>query len=481
MKLTEGRDSSPAFSPDGSRIAFVRGDGDGDSQIYVMNADGSDQRVLVAAGRESVDEPRWSADGTLLAYTRYSEGGVRLVSSIETVAVGGGAPAVAARARLSARTPFILGTPAFVPGTGRIAYSRTEFTDDGELVPQLRTVEADGSDDRLLRAEATGAAWSADGGRIAFANLADRNGLSCGSDFCTPNGEIYVMNADGTGARRLTKNRGDDAGPRWSADGTRILFSSDRNKPGVSGPELYSIGADGSCLTWLTNGTAASSSPDASPTAGDLAPDDCGEAGRRAWAEVRPQAPRKAKGPLYWLGRRSQGLLLSDVARAGRTTFVDYSECARFRPKDCRRAVLLGHDDVCEDPSLLSPGAGLPNRYLWRKGALVVGFANGFEPAVVSGGRTISVLAGTKDPRAVLGIVNRLRPLSSRGAAKRLPPPRIPRGLLLKARSVRRSLAAGASVSEIAADLDRGEFQVRGLAKLAAADHRLGPFAAARC
>src|SRR3954463_15286948 len=55
-------------------------------------------------------------------------------------------------------------------------------------------------------------AWSPNGRLIAFSSTRDGNG------------EIYVMNADGTRPRRLTRNPLDDTDPTWSPDGRRIAF-----------------------------------------------------------------------------------------------------------------------------------------------------------------------------------------------------------------------------------------------------------------
>lgn len=478
---TTGGDSSPAFSPDGSLIAFSRSPDSERSQLFVTNADGTGQRAVTPSDSDTLGEPQWSPDGGRLAFTRFRFNERAVVSSIEIVPLGGGTPEVVVRMRFSERTPAFVSSPAFVPGTNRISYTRTELTRDFEYIPELRTIALDGSGDALLRTEAGQAAWSTDGSRIAFVDVGDRNGFSCGSDTCSPNGEIYVMDAGGGEVRRLTDNRGDDAGPEWSADGSRVLFASDRNYPTAESPEIYSIGADGSCLTWLTNGTEESSSPDASPAAGDAPPPSCGEAGRRPLIETQlPRAPGHGR-PTYWLGEHAGSLLFSDIDESKRLTFVDYRECGRFDPGDCERPVLLAQEDVCGRNSYLSLRTGLPERYLERRGALVLQFGNGFEPTVVSGTITVSILAGSKQTRDVLGVVDLLRPLGSRRVAKRLPAARVPRQLLETAREVERARAAGFNQEAIATDLGLRDFEVRSLARLAAADDRLGPFATARC
>jgi TolB protein len=65
-------DVSPSFSPDASQIAFVS-DRSGSPQIYVMNADGSNQRrISFGDGRYST--PVWSPRGDLIAFTRQTSG-----------------------------------------------------------------------------------------------------------------------------------------------------------------------------------------------------------------------------------------------------------------------------------------------------------------------------------------------------------------------------------------------------------------------
>jgi Tol biopolymer transport system component len=79
-------------------------------------------------------------------------------------------------------------------------------------------------------------AWSPDGARIAYVSYRDGNG------------ELYVMSADGTAARRVTRHRGEDLSPAWSPDGKRIAFASNR-----SGEyEVYVMKADGSGVRRLT-------------------------------------------------------------------------------------------------------------------------------------------------------------------------------------------------------------------------------------
>jgi len=74
---------------------------------------------------------------------------------------------------------------------------------------------------------------------------------------------IYVMNADCSGLRRLTNGPGEDGGPRWSPDGKKIVFTSDR----TGHAEVYLMNSDGSQQTKLTTSPKDTSfnGPDWSP------------------------------------------------------------------------------------------------------------------------------------------------------------------------------------------------------------------------
>jgi Tol biopolymer transport system component len=94
--------------------------------------------------------------------------------------------------------------------------------------------------------------WSPDGRKIAF--ISNRDG----------NFEIYSMNADGTGQTRLTNNSAADGFPAWSPDGKKIAFvSGDLKVPSTY--EIYVMNADGSNRTRLTNDSLIDATPSWSP------------------------------------------------------------------------------------------------------------------------------------------------------------------------------------------------------------------------
>jgi Tol biopolymer transport system component len=114
---------------------------------------------------------------------------------------------------------------------------------------ELDVINADESGLRKL-ARGSGAApeWSPDGRKLVFVKRPQRSGAGC-----RPVGrcheEIYVINADGTGLRRLTRNAVSDGDPVWSPDGRRIAFTRDRDRQTAN---IYVMNADGSGQQRLT-------------------------------------------------------------------------------------------------------------------------------------------------------------------------------------------------------------------------------------
>ena len=126
-------------------------------------------------------------------------------------------------------------------------------------------------------------------------------------------GRVSCTSPTGTAAtpRRLTRDEGEVGSIAWAPDGSRLLFSSDRNLPDANSDEVYSVAPDGSCLTWLTNGAPGSSDASWRPGSGDsLRP-----------AQLRPEHPpaRATRRPTvdrYWAtsgpARSTDSLLLTD-------------------------------------------------------------------------------------------------------------------------------------------------------------------------
>jgi Tol biopolymer transport system component len=203
-------EGAPAWSPDGTRIAFTR-----DGRTWLMDADGSHPERLT---RGASFFPAWSPDGTRIAYAHATQIWIADVDGSKKV-------------RLAIGADPQEGGPVWSPDGASIA-----FVGKGGI----HVLSVEGSDDTLLRPFGWNPAWSPDGRWIAY---------------WSPPDEIYLVRADGSSTRRLTHTpRREERRPAWSPDGTRIVFAARRVKP-LDGPwNLYVMDSDGSDVTHIAIG-----------------------------------------------------------------------------------------------------------------------------------------------------------------------------------------------------------------------------------
>jgi Tol biopolymer transport system component len=220
-------DAWPTWSPDGSQIAFCS-TRSGNPDIYVMNVDGSNVRQLTHHTANDI-WPEWSPDGTKIAFPSRRDG------NFEIYVIDVDGTNLQRLTNTSSHEDF----PTWSPDGAQIVFSRIEG-DEGTYV-----MNADGSDERRLADFiALEPAWSPDGARIAFGS--DHEGFR----------GIYVMDVedalqstDGSNLQKLSSTRAGENCPTWSLDGTQILFASWRDGDG----EIYVMDADGSNLQKLTD------------------------------------------------------------------------------------------------------------------------------------------------------------------------------------------------------------------------------------
>jgi Tol biopolymer transport system component len=200
VRLTDDRlgNFEPAVSPDGAFIAFSSSR-DGDAELYVMRADGSEQRRLTAFHRDDWGA-LWSPNGGTLAFLSNRESADRIYLVRPD---GSGIRRLTAAADTGAAGHDVQESePAWSPDGERMAFVRS--TRAGES--RIRVVEPATGRNRELsdgRGRDGAPVWSPDGKYLAFTS--DRDG----------DPELYLMRADGTGVTRLTRAPGADWLPRW--------------------------------------------------------------------------------------------------------------------------------------------------------------------------------------------------------------------------------------------------------------------------
>jgi hypothetical protein len=379
--------------------------------------------------------PAWSPDGSLIAFarTRFGESALRV--SIVVANADGSSARTLVSERLK-RLGFLL-EPEWSPDGGRLVFTRWILDERGYFRPTLFSVALDGGDRRQLAADGSSASYSPDGARMAFISVRDRNGVDCGSDECSYRGELYVMNADGSAQTRLTRTRGAEGTPTWSPDGARIAFDSTRNYPRGGHPEVYSIEPDGSCLTWLTNGNASSGLPDWEPGASlSSDPGRCGAVDRPAVLSVDVvDIAQPSRFQPLWLGPVFGANLLLSQAQG---TALYYDDCSSFDPRECGRPVQIQQRSTCWRGNLLN------RRWYLRRlrrihGALVFSGRRGLD--VFTGTTALEVYGVSEDD--VPDFVAALRPLGADAPTASLPPPAFDDGVWRKAgRAVRSRLRA---------------------------------------
>jgi len=214
-------DWSPAWSPDGTKLAFDRNRQDflgGD--IYVINADGSGLKRLTQDPSDDSD-PTWSPDGSKIAFGR--DGAIYVMNASDGSGV---------RALTRGGYDF---HPTWSPDGSRIAFASSRNGTNAIYV-----MASDGTDIRQITSGAVPDYhpwWSPDGQRIAFQR--DQSGV----------GAIYLVNADGTGLTKLTLF---GRTPSWSPNSGVIVFEQ---------YGLTTVNADGSGMFRLGIGFDPAWSP----------------------------------------------------------------------------------------------------------------------------------------------------------------------------------------------------------------------------
>jgi TolB protein len=221
-RVRSGGCRSPAPSPDGKRIAFLRDDPPG---LYLMDAEGGNARRLTHMGFRDLP-PSWSPDGKRLAYTTEERGKFSLrcfdLTSERDSLLGPGS------------------SPRWSPDGKRLLFEEVR-----DKVAGLGVMSPEGADAvRLTKgpAQAGAPAWSPDGTRVAY--FTSRDGKA----------ELRVLTVDRTTDGLLASVEGPwESAPSWSPDGKWLTFAAGPEPKQVvyvvddQGRGLRKLAAGGAC------------------------------------------------------------------------------------------------------------------------------------------------------------------------------------------------------------------------------------------
>ena len=206
-QLSENAES-PAWSPDGTRVAFLRKDSNGKTQLWVADAAGGAERLLTSHDR-GVDVPAWAPDSKRIAYR----------ADIDESDSDDGAPVV----------------------TRRIRYRQDGVGWRGDAFRQLFVIDLESGESTQItfdESEHGPPVWSPDGTKIAY--LSDQGPFRD----VTLRNEVYVISADGGSADRWSGGLFMSDAVTWSPDGEKLAV--------IGAQQVNQVGGYGlTCQGWV--------------------------------------------------------------------------------------------------------------------------------------------------------------------------------------------------------------------------------------
>jgi len=256
-RLINTRDMYPSASPDGKQLVF-QSNRTGSNQIFIMNSDGSGLRQLVnfALGAET---PVFSPDGESIVFAAYLG---KDNNDVFTVKTDG------SELKQLTDSPGYDGHPHWSFDSQRIVFNSDRTSPDPEASwsdrwHEIFSMKANGSDVQQhthCKSVCTYGSLSPDGKKVLYRKVIKAAGLNWELGSIEKNSEIYVSDSNGNNENNLTRNAAFDGWPVWSQDGRYVAFASNRSGPALTG-QIWLMNADGSGLHQISRGPWSHAQP----------------------------------------------------------------------------------------------------------------------------------------------------------------------------------------------------------------------------
>jgi Tol biopolymer transport system component len=223
------------FNADGSTVAYVGLDENGDEQVFVMDADGSNVQRLTH-GDGGALQPDWSPDGSMIAYERDTSDGPQIF----TVRVSDGVST-----RVTNEPEGAVDPGGWAPDGGSIVFSASNAQGSRYTA---RSLDLSSGEASQIVPDGSTPTLSPDGAWIAFNSWSKE-----------PTVRLILANSDGSAGRTIARFTLDDGYQQWSPDSTQIAYVGSTDADG-SGTYVYDLVTgrtrfvtDGTIESWIDN------------------------------------------------------------------------------------------------------------------------------------------------------------------------------------------------------------------------------------